>query len=60
MRDSDLTQKQKSPCSTKNVPVPEFITCRKCGAEVELWTEEEETLCPDCNHKVFKRESTIH
>ena len=60
MRDSDLTQKQKSPCSTKNVPVPEFVTCRKCGSEVELWTDEDETLCPSCRHKVFKRESTLH
>ena len=60
MRGSDLAQKQKSPCSTKSVPVPECITCTQCGAGVELWTDEEETLCLSCNYKVFKRESTIH
>ena len=60
MRVSDPAEKQKSPCSTKNVPVPEFITCTQCGGEVELWTDEEETLCPSCNYKVFKKESTVH
>ncbi len=60
MRGSDFAQKQKSPCSTKNVPVPEFITCTQCGSEVELWTDEEETLCPSCNYRVFKRTSTTH
>jgi len=60
MRGSDLDQKQKSPCSTKSAPVPEFIACAQCGAEVELWTDEEETVCPSCKHRVFKRGSTIH
>ena len=60
MRGSDIAQKQKSPCSKKDMPMPEFITCTQCGAEIELWTDEEETLCPSCNHKVFKRESTVH
>jgi predicted RNA-binding Zn-ribbon protein involved in translation (DUF1610 family) len=60
MPDKDFGQKQKSPCSTKTVPVPEFIACTRCGAEVELWTDEEETACPSCRQKIFKKESIIH
>jgi len=60
MRGSDTAQKRKSPCSTKDMPMPEFTTCTQCGAEIKLWSDEEETLCPSCNHKVFKRESTVH
>ncbi len=60
MPDKDGMQNRKSPCSVKESPVPEFIACTKCGDEVELWTDEEETVCSSCGHKVFKRGSTTH
>jgi len=60
MRNSDHEQQVKSPCSTKKTPIPEFITCTKCGDEIEIWTDEDETACPSCRHKVFKKESTVH
>jgi len=60
MRNSDLKQQEKSLCSTKKAPLPESITCTKCGDEIEIWTDEDETVCPSCLHKVFKKESTIH
>ena len=60
MQDKEFGQKKKSPCSIKNVPVPEFVACTRCGAEVELWTDEEETACPFCRQKVFKKQSIIH
>jgi DNA-directed RNA polymerase subunit RPC12/RpoP len=34
--------------------------CPKCGGEVALWSEEKETTCIFCNHKVFEHEGTIH
>lgn len=60
MRDSDIAQKQKSPSGVKDMPAPETVACTHCGSEVEIWTDEEETLCPSCKYRVFKRESTIH
>ncbi len=56
----NLKVKEKSPCSTMNMPVPEFITCPKCGGEIELWSDEEETACSFCGQKVFKKESIVH
>jgi rRNA maturation endonuclease Nob1 len=60
MQGSDLGQKQKSPCSTKSDPSPEFIACVKCGHEIEIWTDENETICHACGHKVFKKEAIVH
>ncbi len=34
--------------------------CPKCGGEIGLWSEEQETVCIFCNHKVFEREATVH
>ena len=59
MRDSDKTR-GKSPCSIKNVPAPEFVSCTQCGADVELWTDEEESVCSSCGRKVFRKASTVH
>lgn len=41
-------------------PAPEFITCPRCGFEMELWSEGEETRCLVCGHRFFKREATLH
>lgn len=60
MQASDLGQKQKSPCSAKSVSILEFIACIKCGNEIEIWTDEYETICQACGHKVFKKETIIH
>ncbi len=42
------------------LPVPEYITCPKCGFEMDLWSDVEETKCVVCGHRFFKREGTIH
>lgn len=60
MQDNDFMQKEKSPCSTKKAPLPEFISCVKCGEEVEIWSDEDETHCPACMSKVFKKEAIVH
>jgi rRNA maturation endonuclease Nob1 len=56
----DMKPIAKSPCSVKTFPVPEFITCPKCGGEIELWSDEERTECFFCGHKVFKKENIVH
>ena len=37
-------------------PVPEFFSCPKCGAEVEIWTNEYSRKCNNCGHEVLKDE----
>lgn len=56
----DLKPKEKNLCSVKIMPVPEFLTCPKCGGEIELWSEEYETVCFFCGHKAFKKENIVH
>jgi len=41
--------------------LPELIAhCPKCGGEVGLWSEDRETICFFCDHKVFEKEKTEH
>ncbi len=35
-------------------PTPEFYTCRECGDEIEIWSDEIETKCTQCG-TVFTR-----
>jgi len=37
-----------------------ITTCPKCGGEISLWSEDRETACVFCEHKVFEREGTEH
>ncbi len=34
-------------------PFPETIKC-SCGKEIEIWSDEVETLCPHCKKKVSR------
>lgn len=33
-------------------PLPESIKCKTCGEEVEIWTDETSTICPNCKKAV--------
>ena len=57
---NNMKHNEKSPCSVKITPVPEFITCPKCGGEIELWSDEYLTSCFYCGHQVFKKENIVH
>jgi hypothetical protein len=35
-------------------PRPETVPCPHCGKEMEIWSDEEETACPDCGGAVFR------
>lgn len=60
MKDNSVRKQEKSACSERLVAVPEFITCPKCGGEVELWTDEDDTSCYFCGHRVFRKERILH
>lgn len=33
-------------------PQPETMNCPYCGEELEIWTDEAQTMCPNCKKKV--------
>ena len=37
-----------------------IAVCPKCGGEIALWSEDQETACIFCNHKLFEHEGTLH
>lgn len=59
MKERGSPFKEKSLCSVKYSPAPEFITCPRCGVDVELWTDEEETQCIFCGYRIFRSERIL-
>jgi hypothetical protein len=58
--DDKMHQKGKSACSLKNLPTPELIPCPRCGDELEIWTDEEETVCQTCRHTILRKLSPMY
>lgn len=57
----NLSKLKKNTTTAEFILAPELITnCPKCGGEVGLWSEKNETICIFCNHRVFDREKTEH
>ncbi len=52
--------KEKSHCSVKLMPVPEISVCKRCGAETEIWSDEEDTVCGVCGRRVLAKETVAH
>ena len=61
MKENPLKHKEHSPTIVGHILEPQLITeCPKCGGELDLWSEDRETVCIFCDHKVFEREGTEH
>ncbi len=61
MKEKALTYRGKYTLWVRLTTLPEPITaCPKCGGEITLWSEEQETVCEFCDHKIFEREGTVH
>ena len=35
-------------------PKPSYVKCHVCGGELEIWSDEDQTTCPECK-AVWKR-----
>jgi predicted nucleic acid-binding Zn ribbon protein len=35
-------------------PEPEYVKCPRCGGQVEIWSDEEETECDSCGATVAR------
>jgi DNA-directed RNA polymerase subunit RPC12/RpoP len=61
MKKNPSEHEKKGTVNIKLVLPREFIiSCPKCGGEVGLWSEDRETTCTFCNHRVFDKETTEH
>jgi DNA-directed RNA polymerase subunit RPC12/RpoP len=61
MKENPSKHKTDKTPGLKIITVRDIITtCPKCGGEVGIWSEDNETVCIFCDHKVFEKENTIH
>jgi len=52
-----LTEKNSASCpgiSQFMRPTPSYLKCPKCHGDVEIWSDEEEALCPNCETAVSR------
>ncbi|MGA1790981.1 MAG: hypothetical protein ACMUIM_05820 [bacterium] len=35
---------------------PEYFQCPKCGAELEIWSDEESVKCSDCQEIFYRKD----
>ncbi len=47
-KDVDIYRKQCPGSQDIKRPKPEYLKCHKCGAEVEIWSDELNAECEDC------------
>ncbi|MBF0516288.1 MAG: hypothetical protein HQK97_04080 [Nitrospirae bacterium] len=52
---SESQFKEKPACAVKGAAVPDIVECPLCGAELEMWSDEQETHCKACNVDVTRR-----
>ncbi len=52
--------KERSHCSARTMPAPEFTVCTGCGDDVEIWTDEDDTICSKCGRRIYRKEKTGH
>ncbi len=50
---------EKPACSTQSAPFPDEVTCPRCGADIEIWSDEEVTSCSACGYRVFNHERIV-
>ncbi len=61
MRQNMSTDRKKHSLIAPLGKAPELvITCPRCGSEIDLWSEDDETTCMFCDYKLFDRETTTH
>ena len=61
MKEKRLPSKGKYTVGVRIDMGQELIAvCPKCGGEIALWSEDQETSCIFCNQKIFEREGTLH
>lgn len=61
MKENPSEREKSNAVTVKLSHPPEFIMrCPRCGGEVGLWSENQETTCTFCDLRLFERETTEH
>ncbi len=61
MRGSPRKHNDKKDKPLAPADLPDLVTtCPKCGGEIGLWSNEEETVCVFCQFRIFEKERTTH
>ncbi|MBF0554685.1 MAG: hypothetical protein HQK96_09060 [Nitrospirae bacterium] len=47
--------KEKPHCAVNSAAVPNTVECPSCGAVLEIWSDEDEVRCKDCNTCVVQK-----
>ena len=40
-------------------PTPSFIKCPFCGADVEIWSDEDSAICDNCGRRVRRDQEEV-
>jgi predicted RNA-binding Zn-ribbon protein involved in translation (DUF1610 family) len=46
--------KERPACAEKSMPFPTETECPGCGVVVEIWSDEDETLCVNCGYRIVR------
>jgi predicted RNA-binding Zn-ribbon protein involved in translation (DUF1610 family) len=38
-------------------PEPQAVSCPFCSLELEIWTDEIKTICPECNNMITRQQA---
>jgi hypothetical protein len=61
MKENPSKHKTDKTLWVKIISMQDIITtCPKCGGELGIWSEDNETLCIFCDLKVFEKENILH
>jgi DNA-directed RNA polymerase subunit RPC12/RpoP len=60
MRQNPSQRKSEYTLVTPFDQLPQIMTtCPRCGGEIELWSQEEETTCLFCGYSLFERQKKM-
>jgi len=54
MKTNESEFRKRPACALKQTPAPEVIACPGCRDDLEIWSDEDETICGSCGEKVSR------
>ncbi len=57
---TEMESKDRFDLFINTIPIPIEITCPRCGFDIELWADENETVCKLCGYTPFSHERIIN
>lgn len=54
MKTAGSDRGEKPACAVKRSPVPQVLECPGCEDHVEIWSDEDDTVCSSCGQTVTR------